>query len=161
MTTSIKPASITVDLGAKPRLPFDGAIVESHIGEGVVTLEKRENGLLYMDGRNISLTLSKSQLKNNYVRGYEVRDELMGEPLLNANILDALYQNPQLIPWYWEKAPSRHISHNFFWGTIFRNSQHYLYVRELFLDHRGWCSTYRSLDTRSWSEEWVAAVLKS
>src|SRR3989344_5319984 len=70
------------------------------------------------------------------------RQKLQGEPVLNANILDYLLANPQLIPEEWKGKAV------FFWGTIYRyrHSYGHLFVRYLYWDGEQWLWDYRWLD---------------
>ena len=89
-----------VNLATTPNLPFSGATVESHIGEGWAIVVKRSDGL-YVNGRKVVLHLSKRQIKGKTIQGHELREELTSKPVLNANLLDALADNPHLIPEAW------------------------------------------------------------
>ena len=132
---TINETTIVVNLGATPKRPFRGAEVDQHSGKGWVIVEKRADGL-YVDGRKVILHLSKRQCGDKWLRGHELRKELMGKPVLNANLLDALYRNTHLTPEDWK---GRYV---FFWGTIYRGSGG-LYVRYLcFFGVGGWRSEY-------------------
>jgi len=113
----------TVDLGASPSLPFNGAEVVKHEGEGVVDIELRSDDNLYIDGKKVDLFLSERQKGNNRIVGNELRQELeSGEQvLLNGNVLDYIYDNPELFPEHWKKDENGEIRYIFFWGSIFRN----------------------------------------
>jgi len=151
---------IAVDLGAAPKLPFDDAKVEQHLGEGWATVEKRPDGL-YVNGRKVILRLSKRQQGDKWLKGYELREELTGMPVLNANILDALYDNPHLIPEDWKRDKHGDIRYIFFWGTIFRRyASGRLYVRDLYFGDGVWRRDYFWLDF-DWNVYYFAAVLAS
>ncbi len=127
---TLNETTIAVNLAATPKLPFDGAKVEQHTGEGWVIIEKRADGL-YINGRKVTLHLSKRQMGGKAIGGHDLREELTGKPVLNANILDALYENPHLIPEDWKTDADGNIRYIFFWGTIYRSSGDDLYVRYL------------------------------
>ncbi len=129
--------TITVNLAATPKLPFNRAEVESHIGDGWAILEKRPDGL-YVNGRKVVLHLSKRQQNGKLLKGYELREELKGTRLLNANILDALCDNPHLIPEDWKKDEQGNARYIFFWGTIYRYSGGDLFVCYLYFDDGAW-----------------------
>lgn len=118
----VSSIAINVNLGYSPKPPFTGAVVEKHVGEGWAPLEKRADGL-YVDGQKVVLHLSKRQryINEKSLKGYELRDELTGQPVLNANILDALYKNLHLIPEDWKKDEKGSTLCIFFWGTIYRD----------------------------------------
>lgn len=126
----VSDTATNVNLGFSPRLPFNGAEIEKHIGTGWAPVEKRADGL-YVDGRKVVLHLSKRQQKGEWLKGYDLRDELSGKPVLNANILDALYENPHLIPEDWKWDENGNIRYIFFWGTIYRDALGDLCVRYL------------------------------
>jgi len=133
----INETTIVVNLGAVPKLPFDGATMEQHIGEGWAIVEKRSDGL-YVSGRKVALHLSKRQQNGKWLKGYDLCEELTGKPVLNANVLDALYDNPHLIPEDWKKDEWGNIRYIFFWGTIYRNASGRLYVRDLCFFDGAW-----------------------
>lgn len=155
----VSETAINVNLGFSPKLPFDGAEIEKHVGSGWVPVEKRIDGL-YVDGRKVILHLSRRQQNGKWLKGHDLRDELTGKPVLNANILDALYENAHLIPEDWKRDETGNILYIFFWGTVFRCASGLPYVRFLyFLDGR-WDRLYFWL-----VDDWVsgnpAAVLAS
>ena len=56
---TINSTTIAVNLVATPKLPFNVAEVERHVGEGWAIVEKRPDGRLYVNGRKVVLYLSK------------------------------------------------------------------------------------------------------
>jgi hypothetical protein len=95
------------------------------------TVEEHRKGGLWKWNPRISLYLSKKQKKGS-IGGHDLRKELSGQPVLNANVLDYLFAHPELIPEEWKGKLV------FFWGTIYRNSDGYLYVRCLGWDGSRW-----------------------
>lgn len=87
--------------------------------------EHRKGGKFKWNTKNVSLYLSEKQ-KTGFINGNDLREELKDKPVLNANVLDYLLVYPQLIPEEWKGK------FVFFWGTIYRGSVGYLYVRCLF-----------------------------
>ena len=134
---TINKTTIVVDLGASPKLPFNGTEVEKHIGIGWGVIEKRADGL-YVNDRKVILHLSEHQMGDKWLKGYELREELTSKHVLNANILDALYQNIHLIPEDWKKNEDGDICFVFFWESIFRDSNGRLFVRCLCFHDGGW-----------------------
>jgi len=128
----INNTTIIVNLGATPKLPFNGAEVESHIGEGWAIVEKKVDGL-YVNGRKVILYLSKKQQNS----GGELCEKLRGKPVLNANILDALADNPHLIPEDWKRDENNNTRFIFFWATIYRGADGRLCVRCLCFSDAG------------------------
>ncbi|PCI30344.1 hypothetical protein COB55_00045 [Candidatus Wolfebacteria bacterium] len=119
----ITVAKQTIDLGKSPRLPFDGAEVVTHEGTGVVDIELRSDDNLYLDGKKVELFLSEKQTGDSVVVGNELRKELEGgkKVLLNSNVLDYIYDHPELYPEHWKKDENGYTRYNiFFWGSIFR-----------------------------------------
>ncbi len=137
--------TIEVNLGISPKLPFDGAVVESHTGEGWAPVQKRLDGL-YVDNRKVEVFLSERQQNGKTVQGLELREELTGKPVLNANILDALLEYPHLIPEDWKKDENGKTLYIFFWGTEYRYRGGSLYVRDLHWCGGRWYSDYSRLD---------------
>ncbi|OHA59581.1 MAG: hypothetical protein A2589_01835 [Candidatus Vogelbacteria bacterium RIFOXYD1_FULL_46_19] len=145
----IKILKHTVDLGAPPHLPFDDAEVVKHDGKGVVEIELRSDDNLYIDGKKVILHLSERQMGDNRVIGHELRQELEGgdQVLLNSNVLDYLYDHPELSPEHWKQNEQGETHYIFFWGSIFRDpSNGLLCVRFLFWDDGGLDRDYRWLD---------------
>ena len=113
----------TVDLGKSPRLPFNGAEVEKHDGEGVVEIELRSDDNLYVDGKLVSLFLSEKQKGKSTIVGNELRQELENgrQALLNSNVLDYIFDHPELFPEHWKKDENGDIRYIYFWGSVFRD----------------------------------------
>lgn len=103
----------TIDCDANPYVP-DGWKVEEHI----------KGGELRWNPDEVELYLCDKQ-KGNVIEGNELCKLLKDKPVLNANVLDYLLANPQLIPEEWKGKAV------FFWGTIYRNSDGRLCVRYL------------------------------
>ena len=156
---TLNKTTIVVNLGAFPTLPFAGTTVEKHIGEGWVIVEKRPDGL-YINGRKVTLHFSKRQIGGKWLKGHELREELTVKPVLNANILDALYQNPHLIPEEWKKDEDGNIRYIFFWGTIYRGSRGSLCVRHICFGGGVWRRGYVWLGY-GWGGNDPAALLAS
>lgn len=109
-------ASITVmehviDCDANPFVP-NGWKVEEH----------QKGGQFKWDTAKVALYLSQFQ-KDGVIEGNKLRKELVGKPVLNANVLDYLLAHPHLIPEEWKGK------YLFFWGTIYRGSGGRLCVR--------------------------------
>lgn len=101
------------------------------IPDGWSLEEHQKGGLIKFDPKNISLYLSKRQKKGR-INGHDLRQELMDQPVMNANVLDYLLAHPELIPTTWKDK------YIFFWGTIYRNSDGDLCVRCLVWYGSGW-----------------------
>lgn len=110
----------TIDTNKKPFTP-DGWTVEKHI----------KGGKLDFDASKIELYVTEKQ-KDGYVKGEDLQKDLESKQVLNANVLDFLLKNPNLIPEKWKGKAV------FFWGTIYRHSFGFLCVRCLFWDGTEW-----------------------
>lgn len=156
---TVNATTIMVNLGMAPRLPFDTATIEWHRGEGWVRVQKRKDGL-YVNGRKVVLHLSEHQ-KNGTLKGHEFRDELTGKPVLNANLLDALFENTHLIPEDWKKDEAGNILFIFFWGSGFRDPDAgLLCVRCLCFRDGSWHRRYYWLG-HVWDDRCPVALLAS
>ncbi len=99
---------------------------------GTVSIEKRLDGELYIDGKKVILyspDLETAKSRN------DVREEVIGKVSLNANVYDFLGIHPELIPESW-KAKDRHGLDLFvyFFGTIFQDSSGRLLAIEVHID---------------------------
>ena len=113
-THKIVANECVVNCDTAPFVPGNWSVETHPIGIGFVTLEKRADGQLYIDGKKVILYLSKKQMNGKVIVGNDLREELSGKKILNANILDYLLAHPELIPEEWKVKPI------FFWGTIYR-----------------------------------------
>lgn len=102
-----------IDLDADPRIPYEGWKVEEH----------KKGGQFAWNPAKVALFLSKKQQDGNSIEGNKLRKEMVDQPVYNANLLDYLLDNPHLIPEEWKGKVV------FFWGTIYRDSGDFLYVR--------------------------------
>ena len=142
--SEIKPLDHMIDCDADPFCP-DGLTVEEH----------KKGGQFQWDSAKVSLYLSKKQKGSKRINGHVLRQELEGQPVLNANVLDYLIVHPELIPDEWKGK------YVFFWGTIYRDRDGGLYVR--YLDWLGggrWFWGYGWLDN-GWRPGFLAMVRAS
>lgn len=126
-----------INTNKKPFCP-EGWEVKSHIKNGKVELKDIE--------------LWSAPKQENSIVGTELQ-KLVPNPL-NANVLDYLLENPTLIPEVWK---GRWV---FFWGTIYRSSDGFLFVRCLYWSGSRWDWGGRWLDNRFRGDN-PAAVLAS
>ena len=124
----IKMIEHLIDCDAAPFIP-DGWSVEEH----------KKGGLFKLDPAKIPSYLSKKQKRGSIV-GHDLKEELANMPALNANVLDYLLAHQELILEEWKGK------YNFFWGTIYRDSDGDLYVRCLDWHVSRWSWSYRWLD---------------
>ncbi|MCR4274484.1 MAG: hypothetical protein NUW02_00315 [Candidatus Campbellbacteria bacterium] len=119
-THEVKPIDHVIDLGSPAKLPFDGAVLEVHRGEGVVKLERRGDDL-YLDGKPLNLFLSRKQKNGGVIGGYDLRKELEKRGNnVSAKVLDHLVAHPELWPESWKKDAQGNTVYVFFWDDIFR-----------------------------------------
>ncbi len=130
-----------IDCDAAPFVP-NGWKVESHIN----------GGQFVFDHAKVSLYLSRKQPNGDYMLGNELRKEMLGKPVLNANILDYLLKNTNLIPEEWKGK------YVLFWGTIYRDSDGLLCVRCLYFSAGRWHWHYGWLGD-GWSGSHPAVVV--
>jgi hypothetical protein len=141
--------SITIDTDCDPKIPsglFLTGTGTEHRKMGIMTLEKRADGKLYANNKEVIRHLSLNQQNGESIKGYQLRTELKDKQVLNACIMDALLANPHLIPEVWK------IGHIYFWGTIFRDAGGSLYVGFLYWSDGGW--HWRCI----WLAHWLCCV---
>ena len=143
LQTPTTPANLIIDLDADPFIP-----------SGLTVVEHQRGGQLTWDASEIALYLSKHQQGNSHIQGDELRDELKGKPVYNANLLDYLLEHPHLIPEEWQGK------HVFFWGTLYCDAGGLFLVRYLYKGSRKWRWSGHWLDC-CWPSNCPAAVLAS
>lgn len=116
-----------IDCDAAPFIP-DGWKVEEH----------QKGGAFKWDAAQVQFHLDPGQQDGKYIEGNKLRLQLTGKPVLNANVLDYLLKNPQLIPDDWKKDEKGNTRYIFFWGTIYCSSGGSLYVRCLYWHGGRW-----------------------
>jgi hypothetical protein len=116
-----------IDCDASPFVP-DGWKVEDH----------QKGGQFDWSAASVKFHLDAGQQNGKYLEGNKLRKQLSGKPVLNANVLDYLLKNPDLIPEDWKKDEKGNTRYIFFWGTIYRNSDGSLCVRYLYWLDGGW-----------------------
>ena len=141
---TVTPIEHLIDCDADPFIPSYLKEVVSH----------QRGGRFVFDPTKIKLHLSMDQTDGKYIKGTKLQKELTNEPVLNANVLDYLLDNPIIIPDEWK---GKYI---FFWGTVYRVSNGRLYVRCLCFDVGEWRSHYCWLDN-AWFGDNPAAVRAS
>lgn len=121
-TTMKSRKKLTVDLSAAPYLP-DGWTIEEH----------RTAKPWRFDAKQVQLYLDEAQ-KSSSIGGHDLRQKLADQPVFNANLLDWLLreENQHLIPEEWKDK------YVFFWGTIYRIPDGFLFVRYLLWDGGRW-----------------------
>ena len=87
--------------------------------------------MVKFDASKTEFYLSKKQ-KGGTIEGNNLRKELVGNKVMNANVLDYLFANPKAIPDDWKQDEKGNTRYIFFWGTIYRDSRGSLCVRYLY-----------------------------
>ena len=141
----LKRVDHVIDLDADPFVP-DGWKVEEH----------HKGGSFTWNPNAVEFYLSEPQRKGKWIEGNELRTELAGKPVLNANVLDYLLAHPYLNPESWKKDEQGRIRYILFWGTIYRRPDGGLCVRCLCWSGGRWSWGYRWLG-RDWSDDSPAA----
>ena len=103
----------------KPKLPFEGAQIEYHNKNSV--------------WKGGELWLAEEQ-KTGYIEGSKLRKKIP-KSAYNACVLDYLLEHQDEIPESWKTG-----GWIYFWGTIYRYSSGYLYVRYLIWSGKQWVS---------------------
>jgi hypothetical protein len=130
----VKTIEHVIDLDADPFVP-DGWKVEKH----------QKGGLFKWVAAQVQFCLSKRQKSGSSIGGNDLRTELEGKPVFNANLLDYLLANKHLIPESWKQDEQGRTRYIFFWGTIYRRSDGDPCVRCLFWRGGQW----------GWDRSWL------
>ncbi len=125
-----------INCDADPYLP-NGWSVEEH----------QKGGQFSFNPTKVELYLSKKSIVGN-----DLRKEIKSKKVLNANVLDYLLDQPELIPDDWKEK------HVFFFGTIYRDSGDNLYVRCLHWHGSRWLWNYYWLISSFHSDDPVAVA---
>jgi len=132
-----------IDFNLKPFTPR-GWVVDEHL----------QFGKWPFDINAVSLYRDEKQKNESLIGGHDLRINLVGRLLLNANVLDFLIDHPNLIPEPWKEF------YVFFWGTLYRNQRNELQVRGLVWDGRSWNWLTRCLDEKFRTDQ-PALIIKS
>lgn len=127
--------------------------------KGWAIVEHRKDGWSPCNS-NHALYLSCGQKGNNVSNGNQLREELAGLAVLNANTLDYFLSNPDRIPTSWKMDEKGRHWWVCFWGTIYRLYDGGLCVRCLCWGTYGWCWSSCRIGL-SFSGQYPAAVLAS
>ena len=130
-----------IDLDADPFIPDGWDVWVQHIGDGQ----------LEWNPYAVELYLSPNQQGEKMIEGWVLREELRGRPVFNANLLDYLLANPQLIPENWKGWQV------FFWGTTYRHPYGGLCIRSLYSLGNRWFWDHDWLES-GWRGNYLAAV---
>ncbi len=137
----------TIDLDADPLIPYEGWKVEEH----------RKGGQFTWDPEVVKLYLFPNQRGDKSIRGHELRKELAGQMVFNANLLDYLLDHPHLIPEAWKADENGDTSYIYFWGTVYQDSVGSLCVRCLYFNRGRWKQSFGWLG-HDWGRVRPAAV---
>jgi len=124
---TVVSGSRIIDCDADPFVP-EGWKVEEH----------KQGGQFAFDPSKVEFYLSPEQKDGKRIVGNSLRKELADKPVMNANVLDFLLANPDLIPEDWKKDGAGNTRYIFFWGTVYRRRGGFLCVRCLYWDGDRW-----------------------
>lgn len=149
---SIAVIQHVIDCDADPFNPWvsDGFTIEEH----------QKGGQWKFDPKQVEFFLANGQRGGKVIEGNKLRKELAKKPVFNANVLDYLLAHPELIPDEWKTDGNGNTRYIFFWGTIYRRRDGYLYVRYLYWNDGRWNWSNRWLG-RGWRGNGPAAVRAS
>jgi len=117
------------------------------VPDGYAVEEHHKGGQLVFDPDRVWFYLSDDQKNNNkFIVGWSLRRELANMPVMNANVLDFLLANPDLIPEDWKMNAMGDTPHIFFWGTVYRSHVPYRTI----VRYLCW-----SVDSWVWSDHWI------
>ena len=137
------------DTTKKPSIPHDKWTIESN-----------DTSLGRIDLSKLELYLDDEQKNGRYIEGDTLRKKLKDKLVLNASVLDYLYEHQELIPKSWKEKSEGYIKYIYFWGTIYRSSHGNLCVRYLYFDVGAWSRGCRWLCV-GWDGDGPAALLAS
>lgn len=155
--------TIEVNLDYPLKMPSKTAMVEWNLGKTGKAIVERKSDNLFVDGQEVQLYISSKQMEDrspgSSIYGLELRHDVTQRSVPHVNIMDALLENPHLLPDSW-----RHRDHRFtifFWSVGFRSPGGALSVRYLHWSiGKGWdwrsFSLLRRCDSRC-----PAAILAS
>jgi len=128
-----------IDCDVEPFNPYakDGWTVEEH----------QKCGQWKFDAKQVEFFLSSGQKHGKTTEGNKLRKELFHKEVFNANVLDYLLANPHLIPEEWKKDEQGNTRYIFFWGTVYRDRDGYLFVRCLYWSDGRW----------DWGRRWLGS----
>lgn len=138
-----------IDCDTAPWCPY-GWRVEEH----------RPGGQLEFDPAKVAFHLDDGQKNGRTIVGNELRKHLAEMPVMNANVLDHLLANPQLIPDSWKMDADGYPRDIYFWGTVYRSGVSLLCVRCLCRGGGQWRWNHTRLD-REWNAPSPAALSAS
>jgi len=124
------PESEIIDCDADPFV-YEGMSVYSHKKTGKTAWKDLNPVLWQWDQQKV----------DDGISGHLLARELASKPVLNANVLWFLVKNQELIPEEWQEK-----NYVCFWGTVYLNGTHGLYVETLHYGERGWDVVPRELD---------------
>jgi len=129
----------------------NGAVIDCDadpfVPEGWKVEEHKQGGQLTFDPSQVEFYLDDGQKGGSSIVGNKLRQRLADKPVLNANVLDYLLANPDLIPDEWKTNEAGNTRYIFFWGTVYRNRGGGLCVRCLYWGGGRW----------GWGYDWLGS----
>ena len=111
---------------------------DPYVPAGWKVFEHRKGGQFNFSAALVKFRLDSGQKNGEYIGGNKLCKKFLGKPILNANVLDYLLKNPDLIPEDWKRDENGNARYIFFWGTIYRYSYGHTCVRYLGWNDK-WC----------------------
>lgn len=159
----VDEASILVDLEVPARHPCADVQPQILVREPnpVVVVELRDDGN-YVNGRKVELRLAPCQTGGD-ADGSLIHRQLWDVHALHPNILDALFENQQLIHESWKMPVEDKARFVCFRGVQFQstlpgNARWTWYIRLLCWEQGRWVRSYRTRNSL-WNSRYFAAVL--
>jgi hypothetical protein len=154
--------TIEVNLGAPPKLPFDGAIIDTNSypyltsSRSWVKIEKYGKAL-YQDGVMVVLHLEDGQKNGKSMQGHKLRSAIANQTSVHPNVFDALIEC-NMMPEFFKVDGKGQIQHIFSFAVVYRDRDGLLYVRFWYCYDGRWQSYYSWLDNR-WGGSDPSALL--
>ncbi len=118
-------------------------------------IKTRVRGKRNLSEIRVGLHLDDGQTNGKWVKGYNLKPRLEGQPVLGSQLLDFYLEHPDLIP---KDCKTKGLI--FFWGTIYRDIYNNLYVYYLRWYRTRWVKDYHCLGGY-WGNRGSAAVSAS
>ncbi len=102
-------------------------------------LPNRVRGQPEVDLGEVGFHLDDVQKDGRIIGGNKLKDRIATLPAVyGSQMLDGLLADTAKIPESWKKNANGFIRYTYFWGTIYRDGDGYLYVRCLFFGNGEW-----------------------
>lgn len=134
-----------IDCGVNPVVPIGQTLEEHDTSEPFV-----------FDPSKITFYIDEAQRNSGGIEGNLLRNKLADKRVLNANVLDFLLLNPELIPEEWKTDDAGRTRFIYFWGTRYTRYSSEC-IRCLYWNGHTWFDGTQWLNDE-WKDTEVAAV---